>query len=153
MKLPIHTNRIDVFYDGRCGMCCTFSEWLNQQERAYAVRCLPYQAADAEEVFPELDDLDPAREMVVRTDEGEIFRGAEGWVMCLYSCAQYRAVARKLARPYMLPVAKKACALLAKNRHALSKVLFRKKDKEVRAELHTMKGLAGCNEGFCQVEH
>jgi len=75
-------------------------------------------------VFPGLGTLDPAREMVVRTSEGEIFRGAEAWVWCLYSCANHQAAARKLAGPRLLPVAVHACRVLAANRHSLSKVLL-----------------------------
>lgn len=138
MKLPLHVNEIEVFYDGRCGMCCTFHEWIHRQRRAFKIHFTPYQAKEAEEHFPGIGMLDPAREMIVRTDRGEIFRGAEAWVWCLYSCTHYRKAARRLAGPAFLPIAIRACRLLAANRHALSKVLFRKKDKEVRAELHHM---------------
>ena len=84
-------------------------------------------------------------------DAGRVYRAAEGWVLCLYSCANYREAARKLANPYLLPVAKKACAMLAGNRHALSKVFFRKKDRAVREQLHDMPDSGGCNEGACQI--
>ncbi|MEN8694420.1 MAG: DCC1-like thiol-disulfide oxidoreductase family protein, partial [Akkermansiaceae bacterium] len=138
MKLPLHTKWIEVFYDGRCGMCCTFHEWINNQRRAFEIRFTPYQAPEAEEHFPGIGTLDPAREMIVRMDTGEIFRGAEAWVWCLYSCANYRKVARRLATPGLLSVAIRACRLLAANRHGLSKVFFRKKDREVRKTLHRM---------------
>lgn len=148
MNLPLQVTSIQVFYDGRCGMCCTFHEWINKQERAFAVRFIPYQAPEAEREFPGVGTLDPAREMIVRTNEGKVYRAAEGWVMCLYSCARYRDAARKLANPALLPVAKKACALLASNRHTLSKVFFRKKDREVREQLHEMPDPGECG-GEC----
>ena len=131
-------DKIEVYYDGRCGMCCTFHEWINRQPRAFGVDFIPYQAERAERAFPGIGMLDPAREMVVRTDGGAIFRGAEAWVMCLYSCANHQAAARRLASPALLPVAIRACRLLAANRHALSKVFFRRKDREVRENLHRM---------------
>jgi hypothetical protein len=86
--------------------------------------------------------------MIVRTSENEIFRGAEAWVWCLYSCAAYQAVARRLGGPGLLPVAIHACRVLAANRHALSKVFFRSKDKKVREELHRME-TGECGDGFC----
>ena len=138
MKLTDEIRGIEVFYDGRCGMCCSFHEWINRQPRAFGIGFIPYQAAEAERVFPGLGTLDPAREMVVRTSEGRIFRGAEAWVWCLFSCANHQAAARRLGGPGLLPVAIRACRLLAANRHALSKVFFRSKDKAVRAELHRM---------------
>ena len=98
MKLTDEIRGIEVFYDGRCGMCCSFHEWINRQPRAFGIGFIPYQAAEAERVFPGLGTLDPAREMVVRTSEGRIFRGAEAWVWCLFSCANHQAAARRSAR-------------------------------------------------------
>lgn len=148
MLLPVHLKGIEVFYDGRCGMCCTFHEWINRQPRAYEIRFIPYQSPEAERVFPGVSTLDPAREMIVRTDLGRVFRGAEAWVYCLYGCANYRSTALRLATPGLLPVARKMCTLLAANRHALSKVLFRRKDREVREVLHHMPE-ESCEAGIC----
>ena len=151
MKLPIHVKKIEVYYDGRCGMCCTFHEWIYRQERAFEIQFTPYQAAEAERLFPGLATLDPAREMVVRTDEGTIYRGAKAWVWCLYSCVNYRKTARRLSGPKLLPIAIRACQLLAANRHGLSKIFFRRKDQEVRAVLHQMEP-EQCDGEYCTVE-
>ncbi|MFC7336691.1 thiol-disulfide oxidoreductase DCC family protein [Haloferula chungangensis] len=151
MKLPEEVKGIEVFYDGRCGMCCSFHEWIARQPRAFAIAFVPYQAAEAERVFPGLGTLDPAREMVVRTHAGEIYRGAEAWVWCLYSCANHQGTAKRLGGPGLLPVAVKACRVLAANRHALSKVFFRKKDRQVREELHRMDALV-CDDEFCEAK-
>jgi predicted DCC family thiol-disulfide oxidoreductase YuxK len=150
MKLPLQIKYLEVFYDGRCGMCCTFHEWINRQERAYEIRFYPYQSPEAERVFPGVGTLDPAREMIVRTNEGKVSRAAEGWVLCLYGCVRYREAARKLASPALLPVARKACALLAANRHGLSRVFFRRKDRIVREHLHEMPEVE-CEDGACGV--
>ena len=50
MKIPTQIQGIEVFYDGRCGMCCSFHEWVNRQPRAFGVEFIAYQAARAEEV-------------------------------------------------------------------------------------------------------
>jgi predicted DCC family thiol-disulfide oxidoreductase YuxK len=148
MKLPETSEGIEVFYDGRCGMCCSFHEWIARQPRAFPIGFVPYQAPEAEKVFPGLGTLDPAREMVVRTSTGEISRGAEAWVWCLYSCANHQDAARRLGGPGLLPVAIHACRVLAANRHALSKVFFRKKDQKVRETLHRMEEVI-CTDGTC----
>ena len=148
MKLPPVIEGIEVFYDGRCGMCCSFHEWIARQPRAFWIDFIPYQSPDAERVFPGLGTLDPAREMVVRTSQGGVFRGAEAWVWCLYSCANHQDAAHRLAGPKLLPIAIHACRVLAANRHALSKVFFRSKDQQVRKELHRME-VADCADGFC----
>ncbi len=151
MKLALHVKGIEVFYDGRCGMCCTFHEWIHRQARAFAIDFVPYQSVRAVEVFPEVHELDPAREMVVRVDRERVFRGAEAWVWCLYGCVNYRGVARRLAKPMMLGVAVRFCRLLAANRRGLSRVFFRKKDREVRNQLHQMDP-PSCDEGGCDLE-
>ena len=151
MKLPNAIMRIEVYYDGRCGMCCSFHEWINSQPRAYAIEFIPYQAAFAEQIFPGVSTLDPAREMIVRTNENEIFRGAEAWVLCLYSCGNHQTAARRLAGPRLLPIAIHSCRLLAANRHALSKLFFRKKDREVQQQLHQMQ-LPKCEDAFCLIK-
>lgn len=150
MKLNERVERMEVFYDGRCGMCCSFHEWIARQPRAIRIEFVPYQSPDAERVFPGIGTLDPAREMVVRTDDGGVFRGAEAWVWCLHSCANHQATARRLASPNLLPVAVKACRVLAANRYALSKVFFGRKDREVRRELHRMEQ-AACDDGHCAI--
>lgn len=128
--------------------CLRFHEWINRQARAFPIDFIPYQAADAERKFPGLGTLDPAREMIVRTGEYKVFRGAEAWVWCLYSCRNFQVTARRLAGPGLLPVAVQACRVLAANRHALSKVFFRRKDKVVREELHHME-TPECKGEFC----
>ena len=69
MKLPFQVKGIEVCYDGRCGMCCTFQE--------------------------------------------------------------------------------RVCAVLAANRHGLSKIFFRRKDREVREHLHEIPGPEPCEEDAC----
>ena len=151
MNLPEQIEEIEVFYDGRCGMCCSFHEWINRQPRAFKIEFIPYQAVHAERVFPGLATLDPARAMVVRTSENEIFHGAEAWVWCLYSCANYQVTARRLGGPGLLPIAIHSCRVLAANRHALSKIFFRSKDKQVRDKLHRME-TPKCDDEFCKVK-
>ncbi len=140
MNIPNNIQHIEIYYDGRCGMCCTFHEWVNKQGRAYPVQFVPYQSARAEEWFPGVNELEPEREMIVRTDDGTLYRAAEGWVLCLLSCTKYQGIARRLASPILMPVAEKTCHALASRRHGLSKVFFRRKDNEVAAALHQMPG-------------
>ena len=149
MKIPTNIQYIEVYYDGRCGMCCTFHEWVNEQKRAFPVRFIAYQSPQAEEWFPGVNALEPEREMIVRTGEHTLYRGAQGWVLCLLSCEKYQGIAHRVAKPALLPFAEKTCHALAARRHGLSKVFFRKKDKEVGADLHRMPGQE-C-EGECQL--
>ncbi|MGJ8672602.1 thiol-disulfide oxidoreductase DCC family protein [Rubritalea sp.] len=138
MKLNDDVEWVEVYYDGQCGMCCTFHEWVNRQERANDIVFLPYQSEEALNRFPTLNTRDPARQMVVRTSTDEIYQGAEAWVWCLWSCTKYRGLAKKVSKPQLLPQVQKICHLLAANRLTLSKLFFRGKSKEVAARVHHM---------------
>lgn len=138
MKLPENIEKIEIYYDGHCGMCCTFQEWLHEQKRAFEVQFVPYQSESAKELCPKICELEPDREMIVRTKNGEIYRGAEGWVLSLFSCKKYQDVARRLANPVLLPFAEKVCRAIASRRYKLSRIFFSKKDNEVAEKLHEM---------------
>jgi len=138
MKIPNNIERVEVYYDGNCGMCCTFKEWVNTQEHVYTIELYAYQSADAQKKFSELHQLDPARQMIVRTNDGSIYKGAEGWVICLSGLTKYQDVAVRLSNKYMLPVAMQVCKMLSANRLCISKVFFRKKDKELRDQLEAI---------------
>jgi len=124
MKLPLHTPWIEVFYDGECGMCQAFSEWLEREPKAAQIRIYPYQSREAHLIFPDLPNYHPEREMVIRTWEGEVYQGAEAWVWCLYGCQAYRKLARRLAHPTLLPFASRIGKLVAKNRRGISRLLI-----------------------------
>ncbi len=126
---------IEVFYDTRCGMCCTFIEWLEKQERACELVSYDYQSGEAETVFPGLVDYHPEKMMVVRVDGEVVYQGGEGWVCCLWSCNKYQDVAKKMNSKLLLPMAKKFCYLVSNHRFKISKLFFRKKNKEITDEI------------------
>jgi len=137
---------MEVYYDGRCGACCTFVDWLVRRKRAFEVECVPYQADEVGERFPEIWDYDPARQLVVRVkgggekadteDHAQIYQGAEAWVWCLWSCAGYGMLAKILNCKLMLPMGKKCCYFISKYRLKISKVFFGKRSKQLADELH-----------------
>lgn len=135
VNLDKAVKKIEVFYDGRCAMCRTFIGWLVKQERACELVCLDYASDEALGVFPEIRDYDPDREIVVRMDLREVYVGGEGWVCCLWGCSKYRDLAEKMNSRVLLPVAKKVCYLVSKNRFVMSKLFFGKKNEEIAAEL------------------
>ncbi len=139
---------IEVFYDGRCGMCCTFMKWLEKQERACELISYDYKSSEATAVFRDLLEYHPEKEMVVRMD-GEVYQGGEGWVCCLWACAKYRDVAEKINSRLLLPMAKNICQLVSKNRLGVSRLFFRKKNEEIAAEIEKnqeIKCEGGCEE-------
>lgn len=134
VKLDEAIKNIELFYDGRCGMCCTFIEWLEKQKRACETSCIDYQSDEAKKLFPELFKHDPDKLMVARIDGNTIHKGGEGWVCCLWSCARYRWLAKILNSRLLLPMAKKICYIMSNNRVRISKIFFRKKNAEIKCK-------------------
>jgi len=119
VKLTQITQKIEVFYDGQCGMCKTFIAWLIKQQHVIEVVCYDFHGEEAERVFAELKEHDPGRELVVRVD------------------GDYRKTAKRVNSCFLLPMAKKVCHLVSNNRLTLSKLFFRKKNKEIIDEIET----------------
>jgi len=154
MKLELTTaaRKLEIYYDGQCGMCCSFIEWLETQERAMEVVCMPYQNEEALIQFRDLMEYHPDREIVVRVDGAEVFSGAEGWVWSLWSCGKYRDVARLMNTRLMLPLAKKVCYLVSKNRLKLSQLFFAKKATQIAEEIHqTELATKDCEQNNCKL--
>jgi len=151
MEIPKDIKRVEIFYDGRCGMCCTFAEWLEKQRKVCEVEMVAYQSDRAMELFPEIEDLKPDTEMVLRCDGEQVFRGGEAWVICLHSCLKYQDVAKRLANPTMTGLAQKVGRLIAANRYGISRLFFGKKDKHVKEQLHELKDPEDCD-GECNLD-
>lgn len=153
MKLEKNVRLIEVFYDGHCGMSSCFTEWLMKQDRAIKVVCLAYQSDEAQRVFPDLNSLKPEKKMIVRLDGDKVYRGAEGWVWCLWSCVKYKKLAKVMNSRVMLPMARKVCLLACKNRLKISKLFFGKKAKQVTDEIHKLDEVGkDCDDGDCDLK-
>ena len=121
-----------VFYDGGCGLCAACRAWLSAQPQWEPLRFVAYQSAEARQLCPRLEEFDPAREIVVMADGGQIYTGGAAWVMCLWALPAYREWAIRLAHPRLLPLAKKFCHLVSENRLRLSQLLrLRPVDAEI----------------------
>ncbi|MFT5883342.1 MAG: putative DCC family thiol-disulfide oxidoreductase YuxK [Crocinitomicaceae bacterium] len=147
MEINQEISTLEVYYDGRCAMCGRFKNWLEQQELLIGVEFLSYASEAARERFPDLPEYKPDKAMVVRTDKGEIYRGAESIVMILWACSEYRKLAMKLRKPIFLPLASKIYPLIASNRYVISKLLTN--EGKLKTELQKQKD--ECGDGSCDL--
>jgi predicted DCC family thiol-disulfide oxidoreductase YuxK len=98
--------KLTVYYDARCGLCCATRDWIAREPKLVKVECLP--AAE------------PGAELTVIADTGEIWEGDASWIMVLWALRDYRQWAIRLSRPSMLPIARATFAKLSQYRGALS---------------------------------
>jgi predicted DCC family thiol-disulfide oxidoreductase YuxK len=108
--------QLTVLYDARCELCRHIRSWLETQ--AAYVR-LDFVAAGSDEArrrFPDLDQAAALEELTVVSDAGDVYAGAQGWLMCLWALRDYRAWALRLGTPALMPQARRFIAWVSQNR-------------------------------------
>jgi predicted DCC family thiol-disulfide oxidoreductase YuxK len=137
---------LTVLYDARCGLCSAARRWLEAQPQVVRLQMLPADSGEAHRRYPTLASVDP-EELVVVSDEGDVYRGPQAWVMCLWALHEYRAWSYRLAQPSLVPLAQKAVEWVSTRRHALSRALGMMSDREVVLTLTSP--AAPCPDGRC----
>ena len=99
-------NRLTVFYDARCGLCCAVRDWIGRQAQLVPVTCVPKQ--------------EPMDDLVVVADTGEYWSGDAAWLMVLWALEDYRGWSYRLADPLLLPTARAVFARVSRYRGSLS---------------------------------
>lgn len=127
--------RLYVLYDAECEFCRRLRVWLGRQTSYVPLAFIPLQAADLAERFPGVEAFRPEQEIVVISDEGAVWSGSHAWITVLWALSGYREWAQRLAQPSLVPLARRACALVSGNRYAISKWFKRSSTGELRERL------------------
>jgi predicted DCC family thiol-disulfide oxidoreductase YuxK len=127
--------RLYVLYDSRCQLCCRLAQWLGEQEAWLELKILPAGTHEVREMFPGLETVTSGDELVVVSDEGEVYLGDRAWIMCLFALARYRKLAWRLAHPLLLPLARQAYEALSRNRYVISRWLRGRSVEALASEL------------------
>jgi predicted DCC family thiol-disulfide oxidoreductase YuxK len=144
--------RLHILYDKQCAICRRCRVWLERQPAFVPLVFLPLQSEELPSRFPGIEKLRLDEELVVISDEGDVWQGGEAWVTCLWALREYREWALRLAHPALLPYARRACTIFSGNRRRLSRLLCRSAgDEELRETLDALpEEKAPCYEGFCK---
>ena len=131
--------RLFVLYDAECAMCRRCRVWLSQQPAFVPLVFLPLQSPELACRFPGIERLRPGDELLVISDEGEVWRGERAWVTALWALREFREWSQRLASPLLLPFARRACELISDNRCSISK-WFEASDRELHGRLSASTG-------------
>jgi predicted DCC family thiol-disulfide oxidoreductase YuxK len=112
-----------LLYDERCELCRRLKGWVLKQDSWLELRVLPAGSEQALRLFPGLERIAGSDDLVVISDEGEVWLNNHAWIMCLYAMREYRDWAGRLAHPLLLPLARQAFDTLSKNRAGISQWL------------------------------
>ena len=124
-------NTLHVLYDERCAFCLRCREWLEKQPAFLELEFIPRSAPEVAERFPGIEKIDAADELVVISDTGALYQGANALVMCLYALREYREWSQTLASPTLLPLSRRAFDLISTNRLSISRLLGMRDEREL----------------------
>lgn len=132
---------LTVLYDARCGLCSNARRWLLQQRQLVPLELVAAGSDEALRRFPTLAEAEPS-ELVVVSDEGDVYRGPSAWIVCLWALEDFRDWSFRLAGPTLLPLARPAFEWISTRRHALSRALKLMSDEEIAREARRTDGRA-----------
>ena len=127
--------RLYVLYDSRCGICSRLRTWMQRQPAYLLVDFVPAGSERARRLFPDLRHDEQPSELLVVTDEGDVYVDDAAWLICLWALREYRSWSWRLARGPLRPFARAAWDFLSTNRAKLAEMLSLKSDAEVAREL------------------
>jgi predicted DCC family thiol-disulfide oxidoreductase YuxK len=113
--------RLYVLYDAKCELCRRIRVWLERQSAFVSLAFVPLQSADLEERFPGVNALEPERQILVVADNGDVWRGSDAWIVCLWALRDFREWSQRLASPILRPFARHVCDMVSRNRLTFSR--------------------------------
>ncbi|HEU4416884.1 MAG TPA: DCC1-like thiol-disulfide oxidoreductase family protein [Candidatus Angelobacter sp.] len=111
--------KLYVLYDPKCELCERLKDWLLVQRTWLGLCMVPAGSERAQKMFPELDKVATCNDLVVISDEGQVYLNNSAWIMALYALEEYRDWACRLAHPMLAPLVRQAFEMISKNRHAI----------------------------------
>ncbi len=127
--------KLYVLYDPKCELCQRLKDWLLVQRSWLGLSMVPAGSERAQKMFPELDRLATCNDLVVISDDGQVYLNNSAWIMALYALEDYREWACRLAHLMLAPFARQAFEMISKNRHTISRWLGHGRTEEIAGEL------------------
>jgi predicted DCC family thiol-disulfide oxidoreductase YuxK len=116
--------KLTVLYDGECGLCGRARAHFLKEVTYLELEFLDLHDPSVETRFPGIHRLEPEKQLVVIADSGEIYWGADAWIMVLYATRKYRALSLRLgSNAAMKSMAREFCEFVSGNRKGLSQVM------------------------------
>jgi predicted DCC family thiol-disulfide oxidoreductase YuxK len=112
----LSVERLTVLYDAQCSLCVHLRQWLLKQRQLVPLDLVPAASEEARRRFPGLDHAGTLEEITVIGDGGQIYRGTDAWIVCLWALAEHRPRSHWLTTPAGRPFARATVLAAAKYR-------------------------------------
>ena len=127
--------KLYVLYDPKCALCERLKDWLLVQRSWLGLCMVPAGSERAQKLFPELDQVAGCNDLVVISDDGEVYLNNSAWIMAFYALEDYRDWACRLANPIILPFVRQAWEIISRNRYMISAWLKHGRPEDFAREL------------------
>jgi predicted DCC family thiol-disulfide oxidoreductase YuxK len=127
--------RLTVLYDATCALCVRCGDFLAGAPSFVPIELLAGQSPEARERYGEVPWL--GEELVVASDEGDVWIGPAAFLVCLWALCEYREWSYRLSGDVLAPLAERFFVAISSNRRKLARFV----------------GPTRCGDGACEVPH
>jgi predicted DCC family thiol-disulfide oxidoreductase YuxK len=110
--------RLTLLYDASCPICVRCRDWIETQRSFVPIELLAASSAEARRRYGEVPWL--GEELVVASDDGEVWAGAAAFLVALWALEDYREWSYRLTGNTLSKVAERFFAALSHRRKWLS---------------------------------
>jgi predicted DCC family thiol-disulfide oxidoreductase YuxK len=112
---------LTVLYDASCAMCVRCRAWLEEQRALVPMRFLPCASDEARARYGLVPWL--GEELVVVSDEGDVWAGPAAFLVCLWALEEWREWSYTLSESALSPLATRFFQALSSRRRAIAAFL------------------------------
>jgi predicted DCC family thiol-disulfide oxidoreductase YuxK len=113
--------RMTVLYDEACPLCIRCRTWMLGQPSYVPLEFLPCGSDEARARYGSVPWL--GADLVVVSDEGEVWAGAAAFLMCLWALPAWRAWSYRLSGPTLAPMAERFFHAVSERRRTIGAFL------------------------------
>ena len=106
--------QLTVVYDGACALCVRCRDFLAQSRTFVPLELLSSQSREARERYGAVPWL--GEELVVISDEGDVWIGPAAFLVAMWSLADYREWSYRLSGPELAPLAERFFVAISSQR-------------------------------------
>ena len=114
-------NRLTVVYDGACALCVRCRDFLATSRTLVPIELLSCQSREARERYGNVPWL--GEELVVVSDEGDVWIGPAAFLVAMWALADYREWSYRLSGPALAPLAERFFVAISSQRRRIASFL------------------------------
>jgi predicted DCC family thiol-disulfide oxidoreductase YuxK len=110
--------RLTVLYDAHCPICVRCRDWMSEQASFVELQFLACGSQEAKTRYGAVPWL--GEELVVVSDEGDVWAGPAAFLVCLWALRDWREWSYRLSSPALAPMAQRFFHAVSTRRRRLA---------------------------------